>query len=592
MSAAWFDNSYRNIIATRTISFNPFISQYFNIGLTSARGAELDADVALVSGFRAKTGYTFTDSEILESTSTSAVFKAGQLGLPPSAPLRVPEPGLERRARVGRPGGNLLRPPRRQRLLVAQPRHRENDGYAQWDLRASARLTKTFSLTGAIDNLTDSDRMEPLGYPVLDGRSASASGLGSEELTARPRAAVSWSGGKDSLAAVAATRDQFDLVCALTMFDESGQRSRSHGLRPELVAAQAARLGLRSVTARCAWSTYDAAFTAALRELAADGITHVVFGDLVYPEHREWAEARCAEAGLTAVEPLFGMDTGALFDAFVASGATALMVTVREPWLDESWLGRPLSAGMKDDFAPAASIPAASAGSTIPRSWTRPSSPDPIAVTLRRSGAPRRMRRPRPDSRCCRRLTSGSATTTRSPSLRGVSLAVPADGHRRDPRTERLRQDDAAADAGGHAPAAARVGHARRRAAHPPLARRAGAADGRRAAGDAARLRLHRRRSGDDGPLPASRPFEIEGPADLAVIEETLTSTGTLHLKDRLFATLSGGEKQRVVIAAALAQIFRLSAKAERRAQLRAISCSTNPPRRWISATSSKSRRS
>ena len=169
-------------------------------------------------------------------------------------------------------------------------------------------------------------------------------------MTARPRAAVSWSGGKDSLAAVAATRDRFDLVCALTMFDETGQRSRSHGLRPELVAAQTARLGLRSVTARCAWSTYDETFTRALQGLAAEGITHVVFGDLVYPEHREWAEARCAEAGLTAVEPLFGMDTSALFDAFVATGSQALMVTVREPWLDESWLGRPLSAGMKEDF--------------------------------------------------------------------------------------------------------------------------------------------------------------------------------------------------------------------------------------------------
>ena len=105
----------------------------------------------------------------------------------------------------------------------------------------------------------------------------------------RPRAAVSWSGGKDSLAAVAATREHFDLVCALTMFDESGQRSRSHGLRPELVTAQAARLGLRLVTARCEWATYDAALTDALRVLADDGITHVVFGDLVYPEHREWA---------------------------------------------------------------------------------------------------------------------------------------------------------------------------------------------------------------------------------------------------------------------------------------------------------------
>ena len=59
------------------------------------------------------------------------------------------------------------------------------------------------------------------------------------------------------------------------------------------------------------------------------------------------------------------------------------------------------------------------------------------------------------------------------------------------------------------------------------------------------------------GRYPHLGAFEIEGPADLAVVEETLASTGTLHLKDRLFATLSGGEKQRVVIAAALAQIFR-----------------------------------
>ena len=63
------------------------------------------------------------------------------------------------------------------------------------------------------------------------------------------------------------------------------------------------------------------------------------------------------------------------------------------------------------------------------------------------------------------------------------------------------------------------------------------------------------------GRYPHLGPFEIEGPADIAVIEETLASTGTLELKDRSFATLSGGEKQRVVIAAALAQIFRLKAE-------------------------------
>ena len=167
----------------------------------------------------------------------------------------------------------------------------------------------------------------------------------------RPRAAISWSGGKDSLAALAAVRDRLNVVTALTMFDEAGERSRSHGLRRSLVEAQAERLGLRPAIARCSWDTYNRAFTDALCLLAAAGITHVVFGDLVFPEHRAWAEARCAEAGLQAVEPLWGTPTADLFEAFIASGTQALLVTVREPWLDESWLGRPLDADMKRTFA-------------------------------------------------------------------------------------------------------------------------------------------------------------------------------------------------------------------------------------------------
>ena len=164
------------------------------------------------------------------------------------------------------------------------------------------------------------------------------------------RAAISWSGGKDSLAALTAIRNDLDVVAALTMFDEAGTRSRSHGLRPAIITAQAESLGLRPVSARCSWSTYDQSFAAALVSLAREGITHIVFGDLVYAEHRAWAEARCAEAGLTAVEPLFGRPTAELFDEFVASAATALMVTIREPWLDETWLGRPLAAAMKPVF--------------------------------------------------------------------------------------------------------------------------------------------------------------------------------------------------------------------------------------------------
>jgi iron complex transport system ATP-binding protein len=48
--------------------------------------------------------------------------------------------------------------------------------------------------------------------------------------------------------------------------------------------------------------------------------------------------------------------------------------------------------------------------------------------------------------------------------------------------------------------------------------------------------------------------FELEGPDDLDAVQVALATTGVSHLANRLFSTLSGGEKQRVVIASALVQ--------------------------------------
>ncbi len=165
-------------------------------------------------------------------------------------------------------------------------------------------------------------------------------------MTSKPRAAISWSGGKDSCAALLRTHALYDIVSMVTMFDEEAARSRSHGLRPEVVAAQADCLGLHRVIGRCSWETYDAAFADAIEHLAADGVTHVVFGDILFDEHRRWAERMCEPFGLTAIEPLWGASTDALFEEWVASGADARIVTARAEYLDDTWLGRRLDAAM------------------------------------------------------------------------------------------------------------------------------------------------------------------------------------------------------------------------------------------------------
>ena len=57
------------------------------------------------------------------------------------------------------------------------------------------------------------------------------------------------------------------------------------------------------------------------------------------------------------------------------------------------------------------------------------------------------------------------------------------------------------------------------------------------------------------GRHPHLGTFEFEGPHDHQIAKEALEATNTWHLADRPFSALSGGEKQRVVIATALAQV-------------------------------------
>lgn len=70
------------------------------------------------------------------------------------------------------------------------------------------------------------------------------------------------------------------------------------------------------------------------------------------------------------------------------------------------------------------------------------------------------------------------------------------------------------------------------------------------------------------GRYPHLGAFEVEGPADLASASDALEATGTLALAHRAYETLSGGEKQRVIIASALSQLDRRNSPDERSSPL------------------------
>lgn len=172
LTATWFDNRYRDIISLLTDTAT-FHARYFNIGLTTARGAELSGDVVLARGLRGHAGYTFTGSEIVESTSPSPVFRQG------SRAFRRPRhSGFAGVAWTGARGSIDLSGSFAGRRVDSDfaslvPALLENGGYAAVDVRGSLRVSRSLTFTAAIDNLTGSDRMEPLGYPVL-GRAVRA----------------------------------------------------------------------------------------------------------------------------------------------------------------------------------------------------------------------------------------------------------------------------------------------------------------------------------------------------------------------------------------------------------------------------------
>jgi uncharacterized protein (TIGR00290 family) len=148
----------------------------------------------------------------------------------------------------------------------------------------------------------------------------------------------------------------------ITMFDEPLERSRSHGLRRSIIEAQADRLRSELILEGCDWPTYTNAFERAVDRAAAMGCTHVIFGDIFEDSHRQWTERVCATARLTAVQPLWGESTNALVREFIDRGGEARLATVREEFLDASWLGQPLSLAVVDELTARGLDPAGERG--------------------------------------------------------------------------------------------------------------------------------------------------------------------------------------------------------------------------------------
>ena len=174
--------------------------------------------------------------------------------------------------------------------------------------------------------------------------------------TARPKAWLSWSSGKDSAWALRVVRDRNDLeiVALLTTVNSAFGRVAMHGVREALVDAQAERAGLPLVKIPspypCPNDAYERAMAAAMERARAEGVTHVVFGDLFLEDIRQYREQQLARCAMTPVFPLWKLDTEELARQMVAEGLEAWLACIDPRKLDCRFAGRKFDARLLEEL--------------------------------------------------------------------------------------------------------------------------------------------------------------------------------------------------------------------------------------------------
>lgn len=171
-----------------------------------------------------------------------------------------------------------------------------------------------------------------------------------------PKALIAWSSGKDSAWALHEVRKagEVEVVGALTTVTDTFGRVSMHGVREDVLLAQIAATDLAPVIVRipfpCPNEVYERAMAEAMAEAKADGVTHVIFGDLFLEDVRGYREARLAEAGLTPLFPLWQRPTDRLARDMIEAGVEAHLVCVDLKILPAHLAGRRFDRSLLTDL--------------------------------------------------------------------------------------------------------------------------------------------------------------------------------------------------------------------------------------------------
>ena len=121
------------------------------------------------------------------------------------------------------------------------------------------------------------------------------------------RTLLAWSSGKDCAWALHAVRQEgkYEIAGFLTTVTEPYDRISMHGVRTELLEAQAKSLGLPlhkiMIPSPCSNEAYERAMGVTLSRLKVEGVRSIVHGDIFLQSVRDYREKKLSEIGMKAI---------------------------------------------------------------------------------------------------------------------------------------------------------------------------------------------------------------------------------------------------------------------------------------------------
>ncbi len=169
---------------------------------------------------------------------------------------------------------------------------------------------------------------------------------------------LSWSSGKDSAWSLHVLRQhaEYEVLGLLTTFNREANRVAMHGVRRELVEAQAEAASIPlwdvDLPSPCSNNNYESIMNETCKAAVRAGIEYIAFGDLFLRDIREYRERQLQASGLTPIFPVWGIPTSELAQTMITSGLKAKLTCVDSQSLSPEFVGREFDEQLLSDLPP------------------------------------------------------------------------------------------------------------------------------------------------------------------------------------------------------------------------------------------------